>query len=84
MRHINELMIGGIQDMRYYTTACDLQAANDLRNDLLASDLCVSGCLHRYNLWAYEYMTHDLTFALPQKKKTVRQGENCETHMGQL
>lgn len=28
MRHIDELMIGGIRDMRYYTTACDLQAAN--------------------------------------------------------
>lgn len=40
MRNINELMIGGIQDMRYYTIACDLQAANDVRNVSDISDLC--------------------------------------------
>ena len=46
MRNINELMIGGIQDMRHYTIACDLQAANDVRNDFSMSDLC-SGGPHR-------------------------------------
>lgn len=42
IRHIewlNELMIAGIRDMLYYTTACDLQVANDVKWDLFFSDL---------------------------------------------
>lgn len=41
--------------MRYHTTACDLQAANDVRKDLLHSDLNALADFTKFQ--AYDSMT---------------------------
>ena len=58
-------MIGQIQDMWYRTTACDLGAANDVRDDLSGSELCAQVNFTNV-IYAFESTTHKLTFAPPR------------------
>lgn len=71
MRHINELMIGQIPDMWYHTAACDLRAANDVRDDLSGTDLYTQVNFTN-GIYAFESTTHWLTIAPSRSKKSDR------------